>query len=379
MFLSVALEIPTTQTAILQHAQGQAVIAHDVLVPTPQPGYVLVQTIAVALNPSDFKMGRAFPCPGAIVGTDFAGRVVAMHDDDSSQAMAVLTIGDIVCGISHGSNPGDPSAGAFAQYVLSQRELLMHMPHARPDLKVHGAAALGTALFTTCAALWGSLRLQATPEANLQPTGHREDDMPVLVYGGSTSCGTIAIQLLKLSGYAPIATCSPRNFNMVKSFGAWAVVDYSSPGSVDEVKQLSRGRLRHALDCITDQASVAFCYAALGRPGDRYASLEKSEPDWRTRAVVQHEFVMALEVLGKAVELGGDYSRSPNPQLHKLAQDFVGLYQRLLDKGGLRNHSVRVIGHGFETITKGLQELKSGSVSATKLVVIIDKTQVTTK
>lgn len=45
----------------------------------------------------------------------------------------------------------------------------------------------------------------------------------MLVYGGSTATGTIATQLLELSGYDPIATCSPRNFDLVRSRGASAV------------------------------------------------------------------------------------------------------------------------------------------------------------
>lgn len=182
-------------------------------------------------------------------------------------------------------------------------------------------------------------------------------------------------KILKLrvsSGYQPIATCSPRNFDMVKSFGAQAVFDYSSSTVSGDIRKRTDGRLRHALDCITDKDSVTCCYGALGRPGGRYACLEQCEAEWRTRNVVQAEFVMSLEVLGKKVELAGEYGRAANPALHALACDLTIVFQRLLDERKLRPHPVQVVGRGFSSILEGLRELKSGSVSARKLVVLVD-------
>lgn len=359
--------IPVKQTAIIQDEHGHAILNHDSPVPQLRDGCVLVKTVAVALNPSDYKMGAAFPSAGAIVGTDFAGHVIAIHA--SVSASSQFSIGDAVCGISHGSNPGDHESGAFGQYVLAQAELLLRVNEAW--LPLPEAAALGTALFTACAALWGSLNLPAKPEP---PFSHaqRGDELPVLVYGGSTACGSMAIQLLSLSGFHPIATCSPRNFEMVKSFGAEGVFDYSDPSVASEIRKSTRGRLRHALDCITDKQSVACCFGALGRPGGRYACLEAFKEEWRTREVVKADFVMSLEVFGKDLKLGGEYRRDSNPVLHALAQDLTRTFQQLLDQKRLRPHPVHVVGRGFSTILDGLTDLKSGSVYGKKLVVIVD-------
>lgn len=185
--------IPATQTAIIQDTNGQATLTHGSPVPALREGCVLVETVAVALNPSDHKMGAAFPSAGAIVGADFAGRIVAIHASVATDSR--LSIGDAVCGISHGSNPGDHESGAFGQFVLAQAELLLRVPE--DWLPLHEAAALGTALFTACAALWGSLRLAATPERPLSLLGDG-NAQPVLVYGGSTACGSMAVQLLSL-------------------------------------------------------------------------------------------------------------------------------------------------------------------------------------
>lgn len=159
---------------------------------------------------------------------------------------------------------------------------------------------------------------------------------------------------------------------MVKSFGAQSVFDYSSATVSSDIRKSTHGRLRHALDCITDKDSVACCYGALGRPGGRYSCLEHCKAEWRTRDVVQAEFVMSLEVLGKNVELAGDYGRAANPALHALACDLVAVFQRLLDERKLRPHPVHIVGRGFGAILDGLRELKSGSVSGRKLVILID-------
>jgi NADPH:quinone reductase-like Zn-dependent oxidoreductase len=185
--------IPAKQTAIVQDEHGHAILNHDSPVPQLRDGCVLVKTVAVALNPSDYKMGAAFPSAGATVGTDFAGHIVAIHA--SVAASTPFSTGDAVCGISHGSNPSDHHSGAFGQFVLAQAELLLRVNEAW--LPLSEAAALGTALFTACAALWGSLSLPAKPKLSLSlPRGG--DDLPVLVYGGSTACGSMAVQLLSL-------------------------------------------------------------------------------------------------------------------------------------------------------------------------------------
>jgi NADPH:quinone reductase-like Zn-dependent oxidoreductase len=42
----------------------------------------------------------------------------------------------------------------------------------------------------------------------------------ILIYGGSTATGSLAIQYAKLSGLTVVTTCSPKNFDYVKSLGA---------------------------------------------------------------------------------------------------------------------------------------------------------------
>lgn len=181
-------QLPSSQTAIVQDDAGKATLKHDALVPHLQPGTLLVKTVAVALNHSDYKMGLAFTSPGAVMGGDFAGHIVAI-DPEAQATRPDLCVGDPVCGIVHGSNPQDHEGGSFAEYVRVLAHLVLKVPS---DMPMADAATLGCSLLTSSIALWGTLRIAATPESVA------EEPVPVLVYGGSTSCGTMAIQLLRL-------------------------------------------------------------------------------------------------------------------------------------------------------------------------------------
>jgi NADPH:quinone reductase-like Zn-dependent oxidoreductase len=180
------VNVPATQVALIQNLEGTLILVKDAPVPKLSPGEVLVQVYAVGLNPTDYKMPAYFTTPGAVGGCDFAGVVAALHPNTSSRFRA----GDPVCGAVHGSNPLDHSLGSFAHYVRVPADLLVRIPQA---LGWDAAAALGGVGHGTCAlALWECLQLEGSPE---QPV---REPTAVLVYGGSTATGTMAIQMLKL-------------------------------------------------------------------------------------------------------------------------------------------------------------------------------------
>ncbi|KAI0117977.1 zinc-binding dehydrogenase [Nemania sp. FL0031] len=355
-----AAALPPAQRAIVEDENGRPVIKSDVRIPMLLPGTIIVKTTSVALNPSDYKMGPAFPHADAFIGMDFAGVVVAVSDSDRERHD--VAVGDVVCGALPGSNPGNPDTGSFAQYIRAVAGLVLKVPDGFP---VAESAAFGTTIVTACMAIWQDLGIAATPETPIS------DNTPILVYGGSTSCGLMAIQLLKLSGYNPIATCSPRNFDLVKSFGASDVFDYSSPDIGDIIRAETKGRLRLALDCITDQASTACCYAALGRPGGRYVSLEACPKEWKTRQAVNASFAFAMEAFGAEVKLQGEYWRPANSEKYEKSVELFRIFRRLLLAGVLRNLPTEIVGNTFEDILDGLQVLKSGGVSGRRLIVTI--------
>jgi hypothetical protein len=179
--------IPSTQIAIVDDSDGMPAIVHDTPVPKLRPDTILVKTVAVALNSSDYRMGAAAPSAGAIVGMDFAGQIVAIP---KVLGRADLHVGNMVSSIVHGSNPGDHETGSFAHYVLAAADFVLKVP---VGMRPQQVATLRTGLLTGCMALWSSLGIPAS----LENPGKRDMRIPVLVCGGSTSLRILAILLVK--------------------------------------------------------------------------------------------------------------------------------------------------------------------------------------
>ncbi|KAJ4395787.1 hypothetical protein N0V93_000001 [Gnomoniopsis smithogilvyi] len=317
--------IPQFQRALVEDAAGQPVFVHDAPVPRLRPRTLLVKTTAVAINPSDYKIGANCPTPRAILGMDFVGKILQM-DAEAVELRPDLAVGDKVCGFVHGSNPADPNNGSFAEYLRAHAQLVYRVPE---DMKDGAAATMGVSTATAVLALWHALKLPASPEAPLTPNVFAPNY--VLVYGASTASGTMILQLLKLSGFTTIATCSPKNFSLVKSYGADHVFDYADENTSERIRQVTGKRLEYVVDCITDKFSLACCYAAMARFGGRYVTLEMCSEDMKPRRrAVKQEFVLALDIFGERVELNRGYEREASPDLHEFAVKWYHIIQSLI-------------------------------------------------
>jgi hypothetical protein len=168
-----------------------------------------------------------------VLGEDVAGEVVEIGD-----AVTRFKVGDRVLGqaLAGDKSRNTPAEGAFQLYTV----LLDHMASPIPDaLDYEHAAVLPLGLSTAACGLFQKDQLGlALPTASGAPTGKT-----VLVWGGSTSVGSNAIQLAVAAGYEVVATASPKNFDYVKGLGAAEAFDYRSPSVVRDVIQAFRGRI----------------------------------------------------------------------------------------------------------------------------------------
>lgn len=114
-----------------------------------------------------------------------------------------------------------PRSGAFAEYASVDGAMVLKLPN---DMTFEIGAGMHLRIATAAMALFYSLQL---PSALFETPAQEPFD--VLVYGGATSTGTMAIQLLKRCGLRVLTTCSPRNFELVRSYGADVCFDYNSP------------------------------------------------------------------------------------------------------------------------------------------------------
>ena len=177
--------LPTAENhALIRTATGTASLL-EVPIPALKEGYILVQISAIALNPTDWTTLDAKGDTGTIVGCDYAGTVVAVHPSVSKR----WAPGDRIAGFSHGGNDKDPEYGAFARYVLVKGDVQMRVPE---EVEFEEASAVGVGVATTGFALYDILGLKWPEEKKV------EGEKWVLVYGGSTATGSVAVQFAKL-------------------------------------------------------------------------------------------------------------------------------------------------------------------------------------
>jgi NADPH:quinone reductase-like Zn-dependent oxidoreductase len=193
MAISASPRIPRTQTAIIQGDGGVLEIRENVPLPTIPANRMLVKVVAVALNPCDWKMPGQFPVKGVVNGTDYAGIIVDIGPEVAGlNTRQKWKIGDEVFGAAHGANEIDPESGSFAQYIRSDPELLFKKPASMSWEQAAGWGASGLATLGLSLFWEGGLGLAGSAD---EPAEEAEQ---VLVYAGSTSIGTLAIQLLRM-------------------------------------------------------------------------------------------------------------------------------------------------------------------------------------
>ncbi|HEY6049547.1 MAG TPA: NAD(P)H-quinone oxidoreductase [Sphingomicrobium sp.] len=180
-------------------------------VPRPGPGEVLIKVAAAGVNRPDILQRRGLypPPPGApdILGLELAGEIVEGE-----------LVGTSVCALVAG--------GGYAQYCVAPIGTCLPIP---PALSPVEAAAMPETLFT----VW----------VNLFERGFAADGDWVLVHGGTSGIGTMAIALGKLFGLNTIVTCgSDEKCGRALELGADAAVNYRTQDFVEVARRLTDGK-----------------------------------------------------------------------------------------------------------------------------------------
>ncbi|KAL0932750.1 TOXD [Colletotrichum truncatum] len=358
----MAQNLPNQMKAIIIRGRGQAEITSSSL-PKLKDGYLLIKTTAVAINPSDWKhidfMWVGNPT-GTRPGLDYAGVVVEVGPGVDKD----FKPGDRVFGIVNGSNVRQKEDGAFAEFLIAKASLQLKIPDHVDDTE---AAAIGSGLVAVGQGLYQSLGLPL-------PNKPSNKSIPLLIYGGSTSSGIMGIQFAKLSGCTVTVTCSPKNFDYVKSMGADYCVDYKAEDCVEQIKAFTGGRLRHAWDCIATAQSARICAASLSIRGGHYSSLLYLVPSVvkKINPKVSCSTTLGYTILGEIIEK--ETIVEPRQEDYEFGKSFWNVSYELLKEDKFRpvRQIVNQGGPGLEGILHGIQYLKQGNVSAGKLVYTID-------
>jgi NADPH2:quinone reductase len=185
-------------------------------VPEPGPGEVLVKVAAAGVNRPDILQRRGLypPPPGApdVLGLEVAGEVIFAGEG------ARHLLGQKVCALVAG--------GGYADYCVAPAGCCLPVPET---LSLTEAAAMPETLFT----VW----------VNLFERGFAAEGDRVLVHGGTSGIGTMAIALGRLFGLKVFVTCgNDAKCARALEIGATAAINYNAQDFVAEVKHLTEGR-----------------------------------------------------------------------------------------------------------------------------------------
>lgn len=163
---------------------AQATVVDSRPLPTLRDDYLLIKTAAVALNPTDVKavaQGRA--ALNGLLGNDFAGTILEV----GPKVTKGFRPGDRVCGCTFGANAGNAEDGSFAEVIVAKGDTCIRIPDG---VSFEDAATIPVSAITVGQGLNAmGLRL---PDGLDQNTCQERPF--ILVYGGSSSTGTLAIQ-----------------------------------------------------------------------------------------------------------------------------------------------------------------------------------------
>jgi NADPH2:quinone reductase len=212
-------KVPSQMTVIgISKPGGPEVLLPETrAVPVPGPQEILVKVAAAGVNRPDVaqRSGSYPPPPGAsdLPGLEIAGEVVAVGSDAKKHK-----IGDKVMSLVAG--------GGYAQYCIAQDAQAMTVPPALPMIE---AGALAETLMT----VWH----------NVFERGGLKAGETLLIHGGSSGIGTMAIQLAKAFGAKAIVTVgSQQKADACLKLGADHAINYKVQDFVAEVKTITGGK-----------------------------------------------------------------------------------------------------------------------------------------
>ncbi|KIK41719.1 hypothetical protein CY34DRAFT_805735 [Suillus luteus UH-Slu-Lm8-n1] len=320
-------------------------------IPSPGAGQLLVKVQSAALNPVDYKIkdiGIFITHYPAVLGTDIAGIV-----EEVGEGVENFRKGDRV--LAHGNFTND--LAGFQHYTLTVASFTAKIP---PSVSFDSAATVPLGLDTALVGLYGEqLGAGITPPWT-KSLG--ESKTPIVVFGGSSSVGAYAIQLARLSGFYPIiATASPSNEDLVRDYGATHFFD----------RNLSGKQLMAAISKVTD-SPIGLVYDAISLPETQLAAWELLANNG-TLVVTLSPSVKEDE--GKGRKVVATFANPHIPQNDELCNSSWAMVEKWLSEGTIRPNKHEVLPNGLEGIVGGLERMRLGQVSGTKLVAHPQETQ----
>ncbi len=224
--------LPATMTAMGFDAPGGPDVLRSETLPVPRPaeGQLLVKVAHAGVNRPDVIQRQGFypPPKGAspIPGLEIAGTVCAIGPGVEPEML-----NQEVCALVTG--------GGYAEYCLAAAAHCLHVPEG---LSLAEAAALPETLFT----VWH----------NVFERGHAREGEVLLVHGGTSGIGTMAIMLAKTFALTVVTTCgSEEKCAAARELGADLAINYKTQDFVAHTRAFTDGK---GADVVLDMVSGSY-------------------------------------------------------------------------------------------------------------------------
>ncbi len=196
---------------VSQPGEVDALEVVDVPMPEPGPGEVLIEVAAAGLNRADLLQRRGFydPPPGEskVLGLECSGSIAAV-----GEGVTDLPPGTQVCALLTG--------GGYAEYVVVPAGQVVAVPRG-----------------VTLVEAAGLMEVACTVWSNVFMMGKLGNGETLLVHGGGSGIGTMAIQLGKAFGARVVATVgSAEKAEFCRELGADIVINYKEQDFAEELK-----------------------------------------------------------------------------------------------------------------------------------------------
>jgi len=336
--------------ALILPSKGADFVLSTRPVPTPGQGQLLVKNTTVALNPIDYYIRQSgyfiknFP---AIIGLDAAGEVAKI-----GEGVQGWTVGDRVV---YQSDFLVQDRAAFQEYTIAQAETAAKIP---ANVSFDQAATIPLGLATAAVGTYYDRTPRGGAALSAPWDGGKDKytGQAALVIGGASSVGQYALQLAKLSGFAPIiTTASKRNEEYVKAAGASHFIDYNEVPYSDLPKVVSE---------LAGGKPVTLVYDAVSNPDTQKASLAALSPKGSV-VFVREPFDVKPGETEDGKYIAWVYGATPDG---KFEAKLFAVLASLLESGDLKPNNVELLPGGLAGISEGVLRFATG-VSATKLVV----------
>ena len=304
-------------------------------VPVARDDELLIQVHFAGVNRHDCNQRRRGPTPAHsdVPGLEVAGVVCAVGSKVNG-----FSPGNRVCALTDG--------GGYAEYAVAHAG---HAFHLVEGISLQQGAALPEALFTLWHNFFNVARLAAGET--------------VLIHGGTSGVGSMAIQILGQLGHAVYVTCgTDEKCALARVLGARAAINYRTEDFATRLEELTGGR---GVDVILDMA------------GGRYGVQNVRALAYRGRLVHLSpgdgaDFIAPLrEIMAKEAKVTGSLLR-PLPEHEKttIARNLRKVVWPLIEAGAVKPVIQRVF--PLQQAAQAHEFMESGELSGKIVLEAVD-------